>query len=94
MTEDSIIVEARLAWWLVLAGAILFVFSLLFGFLDPHVPTLLDMGSEASGNASDVATTNKRLSQMWTLAPFWGALMLLYGGYRRALNESKRNPGP
>lgn len=94
--ETSFVVEARLAWALLWIALVIFLFALVWGFLNPHFYTLTDQASSLANSTTDgspaAQTGIQRVTWTWKLAPFWVALGVLFWGYRRALNEAKRNP--
>lgn len=94
--EKSVVVEARLAWAFLWLGVIVFLFALIWGFLNPHFYTLTDQASYLANSTSDgsqaAQTGIQRVTWVWKLAPFWAGLGMLYWGYRRSLNEAKRTP--
>lgn len=85
-------IDAGLSWALVWMGVILFLGALLWGMLDPHIGTVLTVANETSTNSQAAQTGIERIRLVWRLWPFWFGLGLLYYGYRRAINESKRTP--
>lgn len=91
--EESKRIEARLAWFLVWVAVIIFLFALMWGMLNPHFYTLRETANQSTPPSQAAETGFERVSIVWEYAPLWVAMALLYGGYRRALNESKRNPG-
>lgn len=90
--ETAQIVEARLAWALVWIGAILFLGALMWGMLNPHFYTFNDVTNDTSAESPAADTGWERVRIVWSLWPFWFGLGLLYYGFRRAINESKRVP--
>lgn len=91
--ESTITVESRLAWFLIWAGVVLFLGALFWGFLNPHMSLLRDTANASSAPSQTAETGWNRVMTFWSTWPLWFALGLMYGGYRRAINESKQNPG-
>lgn len=94
--KRTLTVESRLAWALLWIGVVVFLGALLWGMLNPHFSMMKDTGQRVTNEtagASEAAQTGwDRITWVWEYWPLWSGMGLLYYGYRRALNESKRTP--
>lgn len=90
--NEPVTIEAGLAWALIWIAVILFLGSLIWGMLNPY-PSMMHNVSNATAAESQQANTGWWIvTTTWKMWPLWFSLGLLYYGFRRALNESEKQP--
>lgn len=94
--ETPVTVESRLAWALLWIGVIIFLGALMWGFLSPHMDMMRETGGDAvnstSGESQAAQDGWNIIMTAWSLWPLWFSLRVLFYGFRKSVNESRRTP--
>lgn len=95
-TNSQITIEADLAWALVWICVVIFLGALFWGMINPHMESMRDTSGDitnsTSGESEAAQTGWNRIMIAWRYWPLWFGFGLLFYGYRRAVDESRKHP--